>query len=122
MIDKSISENDYKKFGYSSKLGGQFTTGFGDMMSRAKTVNAILARDNLGLLKGAMSDKDIAFIEAMSNGVPAGTISESYAKERFKSIQTKLQDKINQYQPQGGQTVQTTKNNPVDSTLSEFGL
>lgn len=98
IIDDMLEKKDYKKFGYSSKLGGQFTTGFGDMISRASTVNAILARDNLGLLKGAMSDKDLAFIQAMSSGVPDTTISEKYAEDRMKSIQTKLQDKINQYQ------------------------
>lgn len=104
VIDKMISEKDWKKLGYSSKLGGQFTTGFGDMQARAQTVNAILARDNLGLLKGAMSDKDLAFIESMSAGVPGGTISESYAKERMEAIQKKLEEKINQFQPSGTST------------------
>lgn len=99
VIDDMINKSDYKKFGYSAKLGGQFTTGFGDMVARAQTVNAILARDNLGLLKGAMSDKDLAFIQAMSAGVPDGTISEAYAKERMESIQLKLAEKVNQYQP-----------------------
>ncbi len=100
VVDDMVNKKDYKKFGYSAKIGGQFTTGFGDMISRASTVNAILARDNLGLLKGAMSDKDLAFIQAMSSGVPDTTISESYAKDRMESIQTKLQEKIDQYQPQ----------------------
>lgn len=99
IIDDMVLKNDYKKFGYSSKLGGQFTTGFGDMVARAATVNAILARDNLGLLKGAMSDKDVAFIQAMSAGVPEGTISEQYAKERIDSIQKKINEKVNQYTP-----------------------
>lgn len=105
VIDDMINKSDWKKFGYSSVLGGKFTTGYGDMKQRASQISAILARDNLGLLKGAMSDKDLAFIQSMSGGVSEGTISETYAKERMESIQTKLKDKIDQSAPTqtGGQ-------------------
>lgn len=121
-IDKMIKESDWRKFGYSALLGGKKTTGYGDMVARASTVNAILARDNLGLLKGAMSDKDIAFIQAMSAGVPEGTISEKYAKERMESIQKKLEAKVNQYKPVGQQapTVQASQNNLNDDEIRQL--
>jgi hypothetical protein len=106
IIDDMIGQEDWKRFGYSAKLGGKLSVKYGDMEARADTINAILARDNLGLLKGAMSDKDLAFIQAMSAGVPKGVISEKYAKERMESIQKKLQEKINQYTPTGAQTLQ----------------
>jgi len=106
IVDDMINQEDWKRFGYSAKLGGKLTIKYGDMKARADTINAILARDNLGLLKGAMSDKDLAFIQAMSAGVPEGVISEKYAKERMESIQKKLKEKINQYTPTGSQPLQ----------------
>lgn len=100
VIDDMISKDDYKKFGFSSMVPfAKSTPGYGDMVARAQTVNAILARDNLGLLKGAMSDKDLAFIQAMSAGVPDGTITEDYAKDRMLSIQEKLAGKVGQFTP-----------------------
>lgn len=102
VIDDMIAESDWKKFGYSAVLGGRLTTGYGDMKMRADQVSAILARDNLGLLKGAMSDKDLAFIQAMSGGINDGTISEEYAKQRMESIQEKIQNKLGEVQETGG--------------------
>lgn len=116
IVDSMVQNKDYKKFGYSAKLGGQYTQGYGDMQARAKTVNAILARDNLGLLKGAMSDKDVAFIEAMSGGVPSGVISESYAKERINSISEKLTQRING--TQFGSTSTPTQTNQTQSEVA----
>lgn len=95
IAQEMINKEDYNKFGYSAKTGGQFTTGFGDMRTRALQMNALLAKDNLGLLKGAMSDKDLAFIEAMSGGVGSDiVISEDYAKQRMQSIVEKLDEKL----------------------------
>lgn len=121
-IDDMVENKDWKKFGYSAKLGGKLTTGFGDMVARAQTVNSILARDNLGLLKGAMSDKDLSFIQAMSAGVPEGVISEKYAKERIESIQKKINEKVNQFTPKGTQTSNQSINTADDALLSQFGL
>lgn len=96
VVDAMITNQAWKPLGgYSSILGGQYTTGYGDAMAQATQLQAILARDNLGLLKGAMSDKDLAFIQAMSSGFEGqGTQSEKYVKERLEAIQTKLSDKI----------------------------
>jgi hypothetical protein len=85
----------HKQFGQSARFGGQFSESFGDMRTRALQLNALLAKDNLGLIKGAMSDKDLAFIEAMSGGVGSDiVISEKYAKERMESIQKILKERL----------------------------
>ncbi len=96
VVDAMLNSKAYKALGgYSSILGGQYSTAYGDAMAQASQLQAILARDNLGLLKGAMSDKDLAFIQAMSSGFEGqGTQSEAFIKERFESIQKKLADKI----------------------------
>ena len=53
------------------------------MQQRASQISSILAKDNLGLLKGAMSDKDLAFIQAMSGGVDStSNMSEGYAERK----------------------------------------
>jgi len=96
IVDDLLNTEAYKALGgYSSVLGGQFGTGYGDAMAKAQQLSAILARDNLGLLKGAMSDKDLEFIKAMSTGFDgAGIQSEQYLKDRLTTIQTKLANKI----------------------------
>ena len=96
IVDDMLSSSDYKALGgWSTRLGGQFGTSYGDAMAKSQQLAAILARDNLGLLKGAMSDKDLEFIKAMSTGFEgAGIQSESYLKTRLEAIQTKLATKI----------------------------
>lgn len=96
VVDAMLNSKAYKALGgYSSIFGGQYSTAYGDAMAQGQQLQAILARDNLGLLKGAMSDKDLAFIQAMSSGFEGqGTQSEAFIKERFESIQKKLADKI----------------------------
>lgn len=96
IVDSMLEDKSYESLGgYSSRLGGQYTTAYGDASAQAKQLSAILARDNLGLLKGAMSDKDIEFINAMSSGFEgSGIQSESYIKDRLEDIQTKLNNKL----------------------------
>jgi hypothetical protein len=96
VVDAMLNSQAYKALGgYSSILGGQYSTAYGDAMAQASQLQAILARDNLGLLKGAMSDKDLAFIQAMSSGFEGqGTQSEEFIKERFESIQKSLAKKL----------------------------
>lgn len=98
IVDDLLKTEGYKAMGgWSTRLGGQFGTAYGDAMAKAQMLGAILARDNLGLLKGAMSDKDLEFIKAMSTGFEgAGIQSEGYLKERLEAIQTKLANKIAQ--------------------------
>ncbi len=104
VVDAMLNSKAYEALGgYSSILGGQYSTAYGDAMAQAAQLQAILARDNLGLLKGAMSDKDLAFIQAMSSGFEGqGTQSEAFIKERFESIQTKLADKISKVPTETG--------------------
>lgn len=96
VVDAMLNSKAYRALGgYSSIFGGQYTTAYGDAMAQAQQLQAILARDNLGLLKGAMSDKDLAFIQAMSSGFEGqGTQSEEFIKGRFESIQKSLADKL----------------------------
>ncbi len=95
LVDQMKANEDWKQAGYSANFGGQFSTAFGDSKARANTINAILARDNLGLLKGAMSDKDLEFLKAMSSGFSDSTVSEKYAKDTIDRIATKIDKKIN---------------------------
>ena len=106
VVKDLIDTKSYKDLGgYSTKLGGQFGTSYGDAKARVAQLSALLARDNLGLLKGAMSDKDLAFIQAMSTGFEGqGVQSEAYIKEKLNTIYTKLDKKI-------GGTNNTTSNN-----------
>lgn len=124
IVDDLISSGGYKALGgYSTVLGGQFGTGYGDAKAKANQLSAILARDNLGLLKGAMSDKDLAFIQSMSTGFDGeGVQSEAYIKQRLEQIQTKLANRIAASGFGGGNT--NTNNNtnvnnaPVDIQVS----
>lgn len=96
VVDSLIDTGGYKALGgYSTLFGGKYTTAFGDAKARTAQLEAILARDNLGLLKGAMSDKDLAFIQSMSSGFQGeGIQSEEFIKTRLEEIQAKLKDKI----------------------------
>jgi hypothetical protein len=120
IVDDMLNTKAYKSLGgYSTILGGQLSTGYGDASAKANQLSAILAKDNLGLLKGAMSDKDLAFIQSMSTGFDGqGIQSEKYIQDRLTQIQTKLNNKLKTIPQQ----TQPIVNNPVDSTLSEFGL
>lgn len=94
-VDKLLSGGYKALGGYSTILGGKYTTAYGDAMAQAQQLQAILARDNLGLLKGAMSDKDLAFIQSMSSGFEgSGIQSEGFIKERLTEIQNKIQKKL----------------------------
>ena len=90
-----LLDGGYKKLGGYSTVLGKYTTGYGDAKAQAQQLQAILARDNLGLLKGAMSDKDLAFIQSMSSGFEGeGIQSEKFIKERLEEIKTKLDKKV----------------------------
>ena len=109
VINDMIQKEDWTQFGISAMLGGKLLPSYGDMQQRASQISSILAKDNLGLLKGAMSDKDLAFIQAMSGGVDStSNMSEGYAKERMMAIKDKLvkrlQDMGVDTGAEGGQT------------------
>jgi hypothetical protein len=54
---------------------------------------ALLTGDNLGLLKGPMSDKDIEFIRNMSAGINE-KMDEKTAKARLEQIKARIESKI----------------------------
>jgi hypothetical protein len=95
LVDDMISRNDPRQWGYSARLGGQFTTGFGDAVNRAERLNAMLAKDNLGIMTGVLTDQDIQLIKDLSGGInTAKTLSESYVRSQLQNIQTKLANRI----------------------------
>ena len=114
VVNDLITTKSYKDLGgYSTKLGGQLTQSFGDAKARVAQLSALLARDNLGLLKGAMSDKDLAFIQAMSTGFEGqGVQSEKYIKEKLDTIYTKLNNKVSNT----GNVVSSTNNKTTKNT------
>lgn len=78
--------------GFLSKLvgGNPYYEAF-----KAKVDNLVssLTIDNLGLLKGPMSDKDIEFIKSLSSGINI-KMSETEAKKRLEQIKSRMQEKI----------------------------
>lgn len=120
VVNNMLNNKAYNALGgYSAKFGGQWTTSYGDAKAQAAQLQAILARDNLGLLKGAMSDKDLAFIQSMSSGFEGeGTQSEGFIKQRLEEIQTKLKNKIDtsgasNFSSGGGQPQQMNLNGQI---------
>lgn len=61
--------------------------------SKVDNLVASLTADNLSLLKGPMSDKDIEFIKALSSGITL-KMSETEAKKRLEQIKQRLNEKI----------------------------
>lgn len=96
LVDEMLKNKAYRDLGgLSTRLGFQFGEGYGDATAQANQLTSILSRDNLGLLKGAMSDADLAFIKSMSSGFEGeGMRSETYIKNRLETIQTKLEKRL----------------------------
>lgn len=92
-----ILNGDFEYFGASiaprSLFGYKVNPYYNSFKAKVDNLVASLAIDNLGLLKGPMSDKDIEFIKQMSSGLEIG-MDEQSAKERLGKIKTRLQEKI----------------------------
>lgn len=76
-----------------------------DIINQAQQLQSMLTAGNLGLLKGAMSDKDIAFLQSMSSGLNVGDngIKGSYeaTKKKLNIIADKLERNLGGYVPEG---------------------
>lgn len=74
-----------------------------DLINKAKQLQAMLTAGNLKLLKGSMSDKDLAFLTSMSSGLNVGDngIRGSYKaiKGRLEQIAGKLETSLKGYTP-----------------------
>lgn len=92
-----ILNGDIEYFGASiaprSVFGFKVNPYYNSFKAKVDNLVASLAIDNLGLLKGPMSDKDIEFIKQMSSGLEIG-MDEKSAKERLEKIKTRLEEKI----------------------------
>lgn len=74
-----------------------------DLINKAQQLQSMLTAGNLGLLKGSMSDKDLAFIKSMSSGMNVSDtgIRGSYqaTKGRLEQIASKLEAGLKGYSP-----------------------
>ncbi|AXF76611.1 DNA transfer protein [Erwinia tracheiphila] len=82
----------------------KFEGGSVDLINKAQQLQSMLTAGNLGLLKGSMSDKDLAFLKSMSSGLNVGDngIRGSYSatKSRLEQIAGKLEAGLNGYKPE----------------------
>lgn len=93
-----------------------------DIINEAQQLQSMLTAGNLGLLKGAMSDKDIAFLQSMSSGLNVGDngIKGSYeaTKKKLNIIADKLERNLGGYVPDGEQVSAGTQSPQTVTTKS----
>lgn len=93
-----------------------------DIINQAQQLQSMLTAGNLGLLKGAMSDKDIAFLQSMSSGLNVGDngIKGSYeaTKKKLNIIADKLECNLGGYVPDGEQVSAGTQSPQTVTTKS----
>jgi hypothetical protein len=103
--------------GFGKEIAGSDSAGY---IAKLNTVKSLLTLPNLGLLKGAMSDNDLKFITSAGTSLN-NNISEATFTKTLDSIINKYETAVrkqNAIQP----ILNQQTSNPVDSTLSEFGL
>lgn len=97
-----------------------------DVINKANRLQSLLTVDNLKLMSGVLTDKDIAFLTNVASGlnVTEGGIkgSEKEVKRRLGEISTKMSEKLSKLQP-----LPTTPINPaqpqavdVDALLKKY--
>lgn len=96
---KDIKEGDFEYFGASIAPRTMYGIGglnpyYKAFQAKVDNLVAMLSLDNLPLLKGPMSDKDIEFIKQMSSGLDI-KMDEKSAGERLDKIFKKVTDKLN---------------------------
>lgn len=101
LIDE-ILKGDSEYFGASiaprSIFGFKVNPYYNSFKAKVDNLVASLTVDNLGLLKGPMSDKDIEFVKQLSSGLDIG-MDEKTAKERLQKIKDRLQEKVDKATP-----------------------
>lgn len=95
-----------------------------DIINQAQQLQSMLTAGNLGLLKGAMSDKDIAFLQSMSSGLNVGDngIKGSYeaTKKKLNTIAEKLERSLGGYVPSGETAASTGSQSPQTATTKSW--
>lgn len=97
-----------------------------DVINKANRLQSLLTVDNLKLMSGVLTDRDIAFLTNVASGlnVTEGGIkgSEKEVKRRLGEISTKMSEKLSKLQP-----LPTTAINPaqpqaadVDALLNKY--
>ncbi|HHQ8336357.1 TPA: DNA transfer protein [Salmonella enterica subsp. diarizonae] len=94
-----------------------------DIINQAKQLQSMLTAENLGLLKGTTSDKDISFLQSMSSGLNVGDngIKGSYeaTKKKLNIIADKLERNLGGYVPEG-EAASTGSQSPQSATTKSW--
>lgn len=90
-------------------------------LAKINNLKAQLTGENLGLLKGAMSDKDIQFLEQMANRINLDADETTFAEE-MKRIREFMDKKLSyagqtQNQNQGGASSASSASSSLDSVM-----
>ena len=103
LIDEILS-GDFEYFGASvaprSVFGFKVNPYFNSFKAKVDNLVASLTVDNLGLLKGPMSDKDIEFVKQLSSGLDL-SMDEKTAKTRLEQIKARMNEKLQNASPAG---------------------
>lgn len=92
-----------------------------DVEAAIKTLIAGLALENLSLLKGPMSDKDVAFIKEASSGLNTN-MSEQGFKDRLTEIKNKFIEIKNKATAEGGQPQVNTQADALEKAYSTSAI
>lgn len=87
-------------FGQSLGLQGDRTS----FENKVNTLKANLTLDNLKLLKGPMSDKDLAFLQAIGSSLTTNMSEKSFNNEMTRIV-NKLEEKVAPVSPYGTQVI-----------------
>lgn len=87
-------------FGQSLGLQGDRTS----FENKVNTLKANLTLDNLKLLKGPMSDKDLAFLQAIGSSLTTNMSEKSFNNEMTRIV-NKLEEKVAPVSPYGTQII-----------------
>lgn len=119
-IDSILNNKDLSKAigPFSSNIPEIMRTGArNDVDAAIKSLVAGVAIENLSLLKGPMSDKDIAFIKEASSGLNTNMSEEGF-KKRLNELKNKfveIKNKAGINQPSGG-------GDDIDNFLGSFNI
>jgi hypothetical protein len=97
-----------------------------DVINKANRLQSLLTVDNLKLMTGVLTDRDIAFLTNVASGlnVVDGGIkgSEREVKKRLGEISTKMSEKLAKFQPQPTMPNPNAQSAPadVDALLNKY--
>jgi hypothetical protein len=92
-----------------------------DLINKAERLESMLTKENLGLMSGVLTDKDIAMLRSISSGL---NVSESGIKGSYEGTRKRLQEIANKIRKGMGDTpaMDSSRNNVPLSELSDEDL